>query len=108
MLKDFWFYLNFIPFALGILFILMFIMKSQSSDHSGLSYIRNECAGLNETDLDSEGWSAMDFCIEEKTSKDLAYALLLFIPGIIGIVFIIPLAIYLLLSWGKHRYGHLL
>ena len=106
MLKDFWFYLNFIPFALGILFILMFIMKSQSSDYSGLSYIHNECEGLNETDLDSEGWSAMDFCIEEKTSKDLAYALLLFIPGIIGIVFIIPLAIYLLLTWRKHRYGH--
>ncbi len=106
MLKDFWFYLNFIPFALGILFILMFIMKSQSSDHSGLSYIRNECAGLNETDLDSEGWSAMDFCIEGNTSRDLAHALLLFIPGIMGIVFIIPLAVYLLLSWRKCKYGH--
>ena len=106
MFKDFWFYFNFIPFALGILFILMFIMKAQFSDHSGLSYMRNECAGLNETDLDSEGWSAMDFCIEENTSKDLAYALLLFIPGIIGIVFIIPLAVYLLLNWKKHRYGH--
>ena len=84
----------------------MFIMKAQSSDHSGLSYMQNECAGLNETDLDSEGWSAMDFCIEENTSKDLAHALLLFIPGILGIVFIIPLAIYLLRSWRMHRYGH--
>ena len=102
MFKDFWFYFNFIPFALGISFILMFIMKAQSSDHSGLSYMRNECEGLNETDLDSEGWSAMDFCIEETTSNDLAYALLLFIPGIIGIVFIIPLSIYLLLSWREN------
>ena len=106
MFKDFWFYFNFIPFALGILFILMFIMKSQSSDHSDLSYMHNKCEGLNETDLDSEGWSTMDFCIEENTSKDLAHALLLFIPGIIGIVFIIPLAVYLLLNWKKHRYGH--
>ena len=106
MFKDFWFYFNFIPFALGILFILMFIMKAQSSDYSGLSYMRNECAGLDETDLDSEGWSVMDFCIEKKTSKDLAHALLMFIPGIIGIVFIIPLAIYLLLSWRKYKYGH--
>ena len=84
----------------------MFIMKAQSSNYSGLSYMHNECEGLNETDLDSEGWSAMDFCIEEKTSKDLAYALLLFIPGIIGIVFIIPLAVYLLLNWRKCKYGH--
>ena len=70
------------------------------------SYMNNECAGINETDLDSEGWSAMDFCIEEKTSKDLAYALLIFIAGILGIYFIIPLSIYLLLSWRKYRYGH--
>ena len=84
----------------------MFIMKAQSSDHSGLSYMHNECAGLNETDLDSEGWSAMDFCIEEKTSKDLAHALLMFIAGILGIYFIIPLSIYLLLSWRMKRYGH--
>ena len=106
MFKNFWFYFNSIPFALGILFILMFIMKSQLSDQSGLSYMHNECAGLNETDLDSEGWSAMDFCIEGNTSRDLAHALLLFIPGIMGIVFIIPLAVYLLLSWRKCKHDH--
>ena len=61
---------------------------------------------MNETDLDSEGWSAMDFCIEEKTSEDLAYALLMFIAGIMGIYFIIPLAIYILLSWKKYKYWH--
>ena len=91
MFKDFRFYFNFIPFALGILFILMFIMKSQSSDHSGLSYMHNECAGMDETNLDSEGWSAMDFCIYEKTSEDLGNALLLFTSGVLGVVFIIPL-----------------
>ena len=78
-------------------------MMFVSLNKTGSSYMNNECAGMNETDLDSEGWSAMDFCIEEKTSKDLAFALLLFIPGIIGIVFIIPLAIYLLLSWRKYK-----
>ena len=78
----------------------------QSIDYTGLSYMHNECAGVNETDLDSEGWSAMDFCIEEKTSEDLAYSVLMFILGMLGTVFIIPLAIYLLLSWGKYKYGH--
>ena len=107
MFKSFWFYLNSVPFALGILLIAISIMMFASFDYNTeLSYMHNECAGMNETDLDSEGWSAMDFCIEEKTSKNLAYALLLFIPGIIGIVFIIPLTIYLMLNWKKYKYGH--
>ena len=77
-----------------------------SLDNTGSSYMHNECAGMNETNLDSEGWSAMDFCIDKKESEDLAYALLIFITGILGIYFIIPLSIYLLLSWRMHRYGH--
>ena len=68
--------------------------------------MHNECAGMNETDLDSEGWSAMDFCIDKEEAEDLAYALLIFITGILGIYFIIPSSIYLLLSWRKFRYGH--
>ena len=106
MFRSFWFYFNSVPFALGIILILISIMMFQSIGFTDLSYMHNECAGVNETDLDSEGWSAMDFCIEEKTSEDLAYALLMFIAGILGMYFIIPLSIYLLLSWRKLRYGH--
>ena len=106
MFKDFWFYFNSIPFALGIIFILVSIVMFVSLDNTGLSYKHNECAGMNETDLDSEGWSAMDFCIDKKESEDLAYALLMFITGILGIYFIIPPSIYLLLGWRKFRYDH--
>ena len=77
-----------------------------SLDNTGSSYMNNECAGMNETNLDSEGWSAMDFCIDKKESEDLAYALLMFVAAVLGIYFIIPSSIYLLLSWRKHRYGH--
>jgi len=48
----------------------------------------------------------MDFCIDKEEAEDLAYALLMFITGILGIYFIIPLSIYLLLSWRMHRYGY--
>jgi hypothetical protein len=106
MFKDFWFYFNFIPFALGILFTAISIMVFTSLDHTGLSYTHTECAGANETVLDSEGWSAMDFCVEKKMSEDLAYPVLLFFTGMLGIIFIIPLAIYLLLSLRKFKYGH--
>ena len=81
-------------------------MMFVSLDNTDLSYMHNECAGLNETDLDSEGWSAMDFCVDKKMSEDLAYALLMFIECMLGVVFIIPLVIYLLLSWRKYRYEH--
>lgn len=39
------------------------------------------------------------------TTSELFWALGLLI-SIVGIVFIIPLSIYLLLSWRKHIYGH--
>ena len=78
----------------------------QSIDFTSQSHMHNECALMNETDLDSEGWSAMDFCIDKKESEDLAYALLMFIAGILGIYFIIPSSIYLLLTYRKYRYGY--
>ena len=106
MFKDFWFYLYSIPFVLGILLTAMSIVMLTSTDYTGLSYARNECEGLNETNLDSEGWSAMDFCVEKKMSEDLAYPVLIFIASMLGIFFIIPLTIYLLLSWRKYKYGH--
>ena len=77
-----------------------------SLDNTGSSYMNNECAGMNETNLDSEGWSAMDFCVDKEEAENLGYALLMFIAGILGIYFIIPSSIYLLLSWRKQCYGH--
>ena len=63
--------------------------------------MHNECAGVNETDLDSEGWSAMDFCVDKEEAENLGYALLIFITGILSIYFIIPSSIYLLLTYRK-------
>jgi len=68
--------------------------------------MNNECAGMNETNLDSEGWSAMDFCIDKEEAEDLAHALLMFITGILGIYFIIPSSIYLLFTYRKYRYEY--
>ena len=79
----------------------------QSSDiktHHG--YMKNECLGKNETDLDSEGWSEMDFCIDKHSGDNLVFIFFMFVAGILGIIFIIPLSIYLLLSWRMHRYEH--
>jgi hypothetical protein len=107
MFKSFWFYFNSIPFALGIILIIISLVMFLFSDintHHG--YMQNECLGKNATDLDSEGWSEMDFCIDKHQSEDLGYFFLMFAAGMLGFIFIIPLSIYLLLSWRMQRYGH--
>ena len=105
MFKIFWFYFNSIPFALGIILIITSLVMFQSLDINTNGYMQGECLGKNETDLDSEGWSEMDFCIDKHQSEDLGYFFLIFAAGMLGFIFIIPLAIYFLLSWRKHRYG---
>jgi len=79
-------------------------LSSDINTHHG--YMKNECLGKNETNLDSEGWSEMDFCIHKHEGDDLVFIFLMFAAGMLGFIFIIPLSIYLLLSWRMHRYGH--
>ena len=63
------------------------------------------------------GWKMtvpiQDKCVDEfmgeesfmTTTSELFWTLGLLL-SIVGIAFIIPLSVYLLLSWRKHRYGH--
>ena len=84
--------------TLGIIvFLISSTMYQSSKDYEW--YTQNDCLGKNETDLDSEGWSEMDFCFDKNEGDDLAFSFLMFI-------LLIPLVIYLLVSWRKHRYGH--
>ena len=84
--------------TLGIIvFLISSTMYQSSKDYEW--YAQNDCLGKNETDLDSEGWSEMDFCMDRNIGDDAVYGFFLFI-------LLIPLVIYLLVSWRKHRYGH--
>ena len=69
-------------------------------------------------DVSNEKWADyertyQDKCVDEfmgensflSTTSELFWVLGLLL-SIVGIAFIIPLSIYLLLSWRKHRYGH--
>ena len=69
-------------------------------------------------DVSNDHWADyertyQDECIDEfmgeesflSTTSELFWVLGLLI-SIVGIAFIVPLSIYLLLSWRKHRYGH--
>ena len=69
-------------------------------------------------DISNDHWTDdertyQDKCVDEfmgensflSTTSELFWVLGLLL-SIVGIAFIVPLSIYLLLSWRKHRYGH--
>ena len=79
---------------------------------------RVEDAFIDCKDVSNDHWADyertyQDKCVDEfmgeesfmTTTSELFWALGLLI-SIVGSVFIIPLSIYLLLSWRMHRYGH--
>ena len=115
MFKNFWFYFNAFPVVFSILFFsinLLFVW--------GSNYVapRFENAVIACKDISNNKWADdertyQDKCVDEfmgeesfmTTTSELFWVLGLLL-SIVGIAFIVPLSIYLLLSWRKHLYGH--
>ena len=116
MFKSFWFYFNAVPVAFSILFFsinLLFVWDRLKLVGPSFSEAVGHCKDVsNDTWADHER-TYQDVCIDMfmggeeifTTASELFWVLGLLL-SIIGIVFIIPLSIYLLLSWRMHRYGH--
>ena len=94
MFKNFWFYFNLIPFILGI--IIFFNIPKEATYQEAFSFCKNNYQ--LETKIGQ--------CINEFWYYNQIEHIGLSTLSIYGLVFIIPLSIYLLLSWRKHRYGH--
>ena len=120
MFRSFWFYFNAVPVAFSILFFsinLLFVWDRLVlvSGYEGPAFADavEECKDVsNDTWADDER-TYQDVCIDMfmggeeifTTTSELFWVLGLLL-SIIGIAFIVPLSIYLLLSWRMHRYGH--
>ena len=116
MFKSFWFYFNAVPVAFSILFFSINLLFVWGSDYQGPAFADavEECKDVsNDTWADHER-TYQDVCVDMfmggeegfmTTTSGLLWVLGLLL-SIVGIVFIIPLSIYLLLSWRKHRYRH--
>ena len=115
MFRNFWFYFNAIPVAFSILFFSINLLFVWGSDYQRPAFADavEECKDVsNDTWADDER-TYQDVCIDMfmgdeeifTTISELFWVLGLLI-SMVGIVFIIPLSIYLLLSWRMHRYGH--
>ena len=115
MFRSFWFYFNSIPVAFSILFFSINLLILWSSDYVAPRF---ENAVIACKDVSNDKWADyertyQDKCVDEfmgensflSTTSELFWVLGLLI-SIVGIAFIVPLSIYLLLSWRKHRYGH--
>ena len=115
MFRSFWFYFNSIPVLYCILFFSINLLILWSSDYVAPSF---ENAVIVCKDVSNDHWvendrTYQDKCIDEfmgeesfmTTTSELFWVLGLLL-SIVGIAFIIPLSIYLLLSWRMHRYGH--
>ena len=115
MLRSFWFYFNSIPVAFSLLFFSINLLFVWGSHDEGLLFAEavKHCKDVsNDTWADDER-TYQDVCVDMfmgaesfmTTTSELFWVLGLLL-SIVGIVFIIPLSVYLLLSWRKHRNGH--
>jgi hypothetical protein len=114
MLRSFWFYFNSIPVVFSLLFFSINLLFVWGNDYQGPLFAdaAEDCKDVsNDTWADDER-THQDVCVDmfmgwEKdfisSTFDLFWILGLLL-SIVGTVFIIPLAIYLLLNWRKHRY----
>ena len=116
MFRSFWFYFNFIPVLFCILFFSINLLILWSSDYVRPAF---EDAVIQCNDVSNDHWADyertyQDKCIDEffggKEDGIITIFEMLWVVGlllsIVGIAFIVPLSVYLLLSWRMQRYGH--
>ncbi len=118
MFRSFWFYFNATPVAFSILFFSINLLYLWYISHH---YVPPHFADAVEhcQDVSNAHWAEyertyQDKCIDEFMGGEEDFIITTFqlfwvfglLLSIVGIVFIVPLSIYLLLTWRKHTYGH--
>ena len=121
MFRSFWFYFNAVPVAFSILFFsinLLFVWDRLVlvSGYEGPAFVDavDHCKDVSNNTWADDERTHQDVCIDKFMGDDESFMTetfeLFWVMGLLlsltGIVFIIPLSIYLLLSWRMHRYGH--
>ena len=115
MFKGFWFYFNFIPALFTVLFFSLTFVVAKTGPKPVFLLFSDAVAHCQ--DVSNDRWADdertyQDKCIDEFMNGKEEFSTYEeiwvwgFILSLLGIVFIIPLSIYLLLTWRMHRYGH--
>ena len=116
MFRSFWFYFNSIPVLFSVLFFSINLLILWSSDYVAPRF---ENAVIACKDVSNDHWADyertyQDKCIDEffggKEDGIITTFEILWVCGllfsVIGIAFVVPLSIYLLLSWRMYKYRH--
>ena len=118
MFKDVWFKFYSIPVLFAVLFISFnFLVANLSNLPKPLfSDALAHCKDVSNDRWADDERTYQDKCIDEfmrgggEDSLFLDIFVILWLAGllfsIVGIAFVVPLSVYLLLSWRMHRYGH--
>ena len=102
MLKSFWFYFYSVPVLLGIYsFYQLTLLPSIGSFKEALKY----CKDVDNEIMLSDG-TEQDYCIDNFMAGYFSEAVPWMLLFFLGVAFIIPLCIYLIMTWKKYRYGN--
>ena len=121
MFKSFWFYFNAVPVAFSILFFsinLLFVWDRLVlvSGYESPAFVDavEHCKDVSNNTWADDERTHQDVCIDKFMGDDESFMTETFelfwgmglLLSLAGVVFIIPLSIYLLLSWRMLKYGH--
>ena len=105
MLRSFWFYFYSIPVLFSLIsfsvphqFFENFINSPLHAD--AVEYCKD---ALNEDTYATEYGTMQDKCIANFMGEPQIMSPLIFLFSLIGLLFIIPLIVYLILSWFNHK-----
>ncbi len=108
MFKKFWFYFNAVPVAFSILFFSINLLFVWGSNYQGPSFSEavEHCKDVSNNTWADDERTHQDVCVDmfmgEESFMTETFELL-WVMGLLislaGVFFIIPLSIYLLLSW---------
>ena len=101
MLKNFWFYFNAIPVLVGLVFIYKI---RQSAPKPKIADAMEHCKDVDNEKMLVEG-TEQDLCIDNFMMESFVEVFVWTFFAMYGLIFIIPLSIYLFLRWRIHQYG---
>ena len=100
MLRRFWFWFNALPVMLGIFAIYKLnSFPPRGNFKDALRY----CKDVDNERMLSEG-TEQDYCIDNFMTGYFNEAVPWMLLFLLGVAFIIPLCLYLIMTWRKYRY----
>ena len=101
MFRSFWFYFN----ALPVLFGIFALYKIKSLPPRGnFKDAMKHCKDVDNEKMFAEG-TEQDYCIDNFMMESFTEGFVWTFFIIVGLIFLIPLSIYLFIRWRKYRFS---